>query len=117
MSQSLLYPVLKTILKYAGAPYLIYLAVAIAMSGATTTARDNAVRKFAAADPGLAGQGARLQYRDGVVAADLALSSVHGRMMPHRAMREKGFPWREKWTRQRRKFAGDRRSHLTQMPD
>jgi threonine/homoserine/homoserine lactone efflux protein len=35
------YPVLKTILKYAGAAYLIYLAGAIAMSGATTTAQDN----------------------------------------------------------------------------
>jgi threonine/homoserine/homoserine lactone efflux protein len=35
------YPVLKTILKYAGAAYLIYLAAMIAMSGATTTAQDN----------------------------------------------------------------------------
>ena len=51
-----------------------------------------AVRQFAAADPDLAGQGAGLQYRDGAVAAGLALSRVHGRMMPHRAMRKEGFP-------------------------
>jgi threonine/homoserine/homoserine lactone efflux protein len=36
------YPVLQTILKYAGAAYLIYLAVAIAMSGTATTGQDNA---------------------------------------------------------------------------
>jgi threonine/homoserine/homoserine lactone efflux protein len=35
------YPVLQTILKYAGAAYLIYLAAAIAMSGAAPTAQDN----------------------------------------------------------------------------
>jgi threonine/homoserine/homoserine lactone efflux protein len=35
------YPVLQTILKYAGAAYLIYLAVAIAMSGAAPSAQDN----------------------------------------------------------------------------
>ena len=34
------YPVLQTILKYAGVAYLIYLAVAIAMSGPVATARD-----------------------------------------------------------------------------
>jgi threonine/homoserine/homoserine lactone efflux protein len=36
------YPVLQTILKYAGAAYLVYLAVAIAMSGTATTGQDNA---------------------------------------------------------------------------
>ena len=35
------YPVLKTILKYAGAAYLIYLAIGIAMSGATRLDHDN----------------------------------------------------------------------------
>src|ERR1700726_1534253 len=33
------YPVLQTILKYAGAAYLIYLAAAIAMSGAAPSAQ------------------------------------------------------------------------------
>ena len=36
------YPVLQTILKYAGAAYLIYLAAAIAMSGPVTPEQDNA---------------------------------------------------------------------------
>jgi threonine/homoserine/homoserine lactone efflux protein len=36
------YPVLQTILKYAGVAYLIYLAAAIAMSGPVTRDRDNA---------------------------------------------------------------------------
>jgi len=35
------YPVLQTILKYAGAAYLIYLAAAIAMSGAAPSGQDN----------------------------------------------------------------------------
>ena len=35
------YPVLQTILKYAGVAYLIYLAVAIAMSGPVTPDQDN----------------------------------------------------------------------------
>jgi threonine/homoserine/homoserine lactone efflux protein len=35
------YPVLQTILKYAGAVYLIYLAVAIAMSGPVKPGQDN----------------------------------------------------------------------------
>jgi threonine/homoserine/homoserine lactone efflux protein len=35
------YPVLQTILKYAGAAYLIYLAAAIAMSGPVTPDQDN----------------------------------------------------------------------------
>ena len=35
------YPVLQTILKYAGAAYLIYLAMAIAMSGPVTSGQDN----------------------------------------------------------------------------
>ena len=35
------YPALKTILKYAGAAYLIYLAIGIAMSGATKVDQDN----------------------------------------------------------------------------
>jgi threonine/homoserine/homoserine lactone efflux protein len=35
------YPVLQAILKYAGAAYLIYLAAAIAMSGAATSGQDN----------------------------------------------------------------------------
>jgi threonine/homoserine/homoserine lactone efflux protein len=35
------YPVLQTILKYAGAAYLIYLAVAIALSGAAKSPQDN----------------------------------------------------------------------------
>jgi threonine/homoserine/homoserine lactone efflux protein len=35
------YPVLQTILKYAGAAYLIYLAAAIAMSGAAPSEQDN----------------------------------------------------------------------------
>ena len=36
------YPVLQTILKYAGIAYLVYLAVHIAMSGPTTPDQDNA---------------------------------------------------------------------------
>ena len=36
------YPVLQTILKYAGAAYLIYLAAHIAMSGPVTPGQDNA---------------------------------------------------------------------------
>ena len=36
------YPVLQTILKYAGAAYLIYLAIAIAMSGPVEAGQDNA---------------------------------------------------------------------------
>ena len=36
------YPVLQTILKYAGAAYLIYLAVAIAISGPVSSGQDNA---------------------------------------------------------------------------
>src|SRR3954469_16411826 len=36
------YPVLQTILKYAGAAYLVYLAIAIAMSGPVTPGQDNA---------------------------------------------------------------------------
>ena len=36
------YPVLQTILKYAGIAYLIYLAVHIAMSGPATPDQDNA---------------------------------------------------------------------------
>ena len=36
------YPLLQTILKYAGAAYLIYLAIAIAMSGMAPSAQDNA---------------------------------------------------------------------------
>src|SRR4030088_3622644 len=35
------YPLLQTILKYAGAAYLIYLAAAIAMSGPPTPNQDN----------------------------------------------------------------------------
>jgi len=35
------YPVLQTILKYAGAAYLIYLSAAIAMSGAAPSGQDN----------------------------------------------------------------------------
>jgi threonine/homoserine/homoserine lactone efflux protein len=35
------YPVLQTILKYAGAAYLVYLAAAIAMSGPVTPDQDN----------------------------------------------------------------------------
>src|SRR3954462_6870443 len=36
------YPVLQTILKYAGAAYLVYLAIAIAMSGPVAPGQDNA---------------------------------------------------------------------------
>ena len=36
------YPVLQTILKYAGAAYLVYLAAAIAMSGPVASGQDNA---------------------------------------------------------------------------
>jgi threonine/homoserine/homoserine lactone efflux protein len=36
------YPVLQTVLKYAGAAYLVYLAAAIAMSGPVKSAQDNA---------------------------------------------------------------------------
>jgi threonine/homoserine/homoserine lactone efflux protein len=36
------YPVLQKILKYAGAAYLVYLAAAIAMSGAAPSGQDNA---------------------------------------------------------------------------
>ena len=146
------YPVLQTILKYAGVAYLIYLAAAIAMSGPVPAGQDNRrgpmtfwgaamfqwvnakgwvmvigtitayaaiatfpwniaiqvgaepdagggflhrlgpVRQCAAAGPDLAEGGAGLQYRHGGAAAGLALSGLHGRMMPHRAMRETGFP-------------------------
>src|SRR3978361_876587 len=37
----LTYPVLQTVLKYAGAAYLIYPAAAIAMSGPVTSGQDN----------------------------------------------------------------------------
>ena len=147
---------LQTILKYAGAAYLIYLAAMIAMSGAATPEQDNrrgpmtfwgavlfqwinvkgwvmvigtitayaAIAAFpwniviqtvitfvvgipatvawalfgsvAAAVPDLAADGTRLQYRDGVVAAGLALSGVHGRMMPRPRHAREGFPLREK---------------------
>ncbi len=136
------YPVLQTILKYAGIAYLVYLAFVIAMSGAVVPGQDNRrgpmtfwgaalfqwvnvkgwvmaigiitaysaiagfpwniaiqaalmfvmarpvvaglgiFRQFAAADPDLAQGGAGLQYRDGRAAAGLALSGLHGRMMP-----------------------------------
>lgn len=36
------YPVLQTLLKYAGAAYLVYLAIAIAMSGPVEAGQDNA---------------------------------------------------------------------------
>src|SRR3979411_735555 len=36
------YPVLQTILKYAGTAYLVYLAAAIALSGTAPSAQDNA---------------------------------------------------------------------------
>src|SRR4030081_719827 len=35
------YPVLQTILKYAGVAYVIYLAAAISMSGTVTSGQDN----------------------------------------------------------------------------
>ncbi len=37
----IVYPVLQTILKYAGVAYLVYLAVAIAMSGPVASGQDN----------------------------------------------------------------------------
>ncbi len=146
------YPVLQTILKYAGVAYLVYLAATIAMSGPATPDQDNArgpmtfwgaamfqwinvkgwvmvigtitayagiasfpwniviqvaaqpvagntvllglgaVRQRAAAAPDLARGRAGLQHRHGAAAAGLALPGVHGRMMPHRAMPETGFP-------------------------
>ena len=146
------FPVLQTILKYAGVVYLIYLAATIALSGPVSADQDNRrgpmtfwgaamfqwinakgwvmvigtitayaaiaslslehrdpgrpepaagggflhrlgpVRHFAAAGADLAAGGAGLQHRHGGIAAGLALSGLHGRMMPHRAMREKGFP-------------------------
>ena len=148
------YPVLQTILKYAGTAYLIYLAAAIAMSGPVTPGQDNergpmtfwgaamfqwvnvkgwvmvigtitayaaiasfpwniaiqaalslvhgsavvaglgAVRQRAAAASDLAAGGAGLQHRDGRAAAGLALSGLHGRMMPHRAMQKRVSPER-----------------------
>ena len=60
--------------------------------------------------PDLAAGGAHLQHRHGGAAAGLALSGLHGRMMPHRAMQKRVSPDAEKCSRQRRKFAGDRRS-------
>ena len=146
------YPVLQTILKYAGTAYLIYLAAVIAISapsapgkanargpmtfwgaamfqwvnvkgwvmaigyitayaaiagfpwniaiqsavmlifGGTVVARLGAGRQLAAAASELPEGGAGLQYRHGFAAAGLALSGLHGRMMPQCAMREKGFP-------------------------
>ena len=146
------YPVLQTILKYAGVAYLVYLAVHIAMSGPATAGQDNArgpmtfwgaamfqwinvkgwvmvigtitayagiagfpwniviqvgaqpadghpvlrclgpVRQRAAAGPDLAAGRAGLQHRHGGPAAGLALSGVHGRMMPHRAMQKRVSP-------------------------
>jgi hypothetical protein len=59
--------------------YLIYLAAIIATSAPAEPGKDSAA-------------GAGLQYRDGLAASGLALPSLHGRMMPHRVMREKGFP-------------------------
>ena len=149
------YPVLQTILKYAGVVYLIYLAAAIAMSGPVSADQDNRrgpmtfwgaamfqwvnakgwvmvigtitayaaiaaypwniaiqvvpepvaggaflhrlgpVRQRAAAGPDLAEGGAGLQYRHGGAAAGLALPSLHGRMMPHRAMQKRVSPERK----------------------
>jgi hypothetical protein len=145
------YPVLQTILKYAGAVYLIYLAAGIAMSGAAPSAQDNqrgpmsfwggdvpvgqcqgmgdgdrhhhrlrghrqlpleyhhtdrnqpcdgsvvdgglgAVRQCAAAGSDVAEDRAGLQHRDGRTSAGLALSGVHGRMMPHSAMQKRVSP-------------------------
>ncbi len=61
----------------------------------------------AAAGPDLAQGGARLQHRDGAAAACLALPRLHGRMMPHRAMRERGFPSGTNALDNGRNFAGD----------
>ncbi len=54
--------------------------------------RLGAVRHRAAADPDLAPGDPCLQRGDGHPAAGLALPGLHGRMMPHRAMRDEGFP-------------------------
>ena len=146
------YPVLQTILKYAGVAYLVYLAVHIAMSEPPSAEQDNSrgpmtfwgaamfqwvnakgwvmvigtitayaaiaaypwniaiqvgaepafgdpvlhrlgpVRHRAAAGPDLPAGGAGLQHRHGGAAAGLALSGLHGRMMPHRAMQKRVSP-------------------------
>ena len=146
------YPILQTILKYAGIAYLIYLAAVIAMSGAVTPGAgqpgdpDDVLgrgpvpvgqrqglgdgdrhhyrlcgdRQFpwniaiqaalmfvmgalsslvwalfgSSLRPVLTSPriGAGLQYRHGDPAAGLALSGLHGCMMPHCAMRDEGFP-------------------------
>jgi threonine/homoserine/homoserine lactone efflux protein len=147
------YPVLQTILKYAGAAYLIYLAATIAMSGTAPSGQENqrgpmtfwgaavfqwvnvkgwvmvigtitaysAIASFpwniiiqtaisllmgalstvtwalfgSALRPVLTSPRAVrafLQYRDGSAAAGIALSGLHGRMMPQRAMQKRVSP-------------------------
>jgi hypothetical protein len=60
--------------------------------GGVVVAALDPVRNFLALVFDLAAGGAGFQRGDGRVAAGLADSSVHGRMMPHRAMRDQGFP-------------------------
>ena len=150
------YPVLQTILKYAGVAYLVYLAAAIAMAEPVMPDQDarrgpmtfwgaamfqwinakgwvmviGTITAYAAiaAYPwnitiqvvlslilgalsctawALFGSSLRpvlsspknracLQHHHGAIAAGVALSGIHGRMMPHCAMRDNGFPLRSK---------------------
>ena len=142
------YPVLQTILKYAGVAYLVYLAVHIAISEPPSAEQDNSRRPMTfwgaamfqwvnakgwvmvigtitayaaiatypwniAIQVGLSlllgilsctawalfgtalrpvltsRRAAGLQHRHGGAAAGLALSGLHGRMMPHRAMHKR----------------------------
>ena len=85
--------VIGTITAYAAIarfPWNIAIQVALSLIlGVLSCTALGAVRQRAAAAPDLAAGGAGLQYRDGGAAAGLALSGLHGRMMPHRAMQKR----------------------------
>ena len=77
----------------AGFPWNIAMQAALMfVMGGTVIGGLGAVRQFAAAGPDLASGRAGLQYRHGDTAPGLALSSLHGRMMPHRAMQKRVSP-------------------------
>jgi threonine/homoserine/homoserine lactone efflux protein len=123
----LTYPLLQKILKYAGAAYLVYLAVAIAMSGAAPSGQDNArgpmtfwgaavfqwvnVKGWVMVIGTITAYAAIASFPWNIV-IQTAISLVVGAVATvawalfgsalrpaHHA--ETGFPSREKWTRQR----------------
>ena len=107
--------VIGTITAYAAIasfPWNIVIQVAISLvMGALSCTCLGAVRQRAAAGPDLAAGGAGLQYRDGAAAAGLALSGLHGRMMPHRAMQKRVSPEAKNALDNAGNSPGDRRSH------